>query len=91
MRVWIALCWMATLVCLIVAGHHLNTAMTLPGISAVQQAGECAIGVLWVIIPYVFTRAMQGIYDQFLVIDRLPAAESKPGSIPTLAIDEKQR
>jgi hypothetical protein len=55
-------CWIVTLLMSVFSFLMLAKALMIPDISAPQLAAEAAVSATMVIIPYVFTRAVEGFY-----------------------------
>lgn len=59
MRGWVWFCWFVTAGCACIGLLNMGTAYAAQ--SAPQQAAGAALACGWVIIPYVFTKAMEGL------------------------------
>lgn len=75
MRTGIALCWVVTIFCTLGAVALLGSVLFARGISAPQEAAGAAMACALAIIPYVFTRALEGIKVQSDLFDRDKAAK----------------
>jgi hypothetical protein len=60
MKFAIGLCWVITAIATLPAAFYLYLAVMFGG-GAPQQAAGAAIALALVVIPYVFTRAMEGM------------------------------
>lgn len=68
----IIIVWVATLLGAIIGGFQFLNAMLL-ATSAPQQAAGAAMALCWVVIPYVFSRAIEGMVNARWRIDMLEA------------------
>lgn len=61
MRILIVICWLGTLAAAGFAAFLLFMVASTPGISAPQEGAGAAAAAAVAIIPYVFTRALEGL------------------------------
>ena len=89
MRIWVTLCWIATIIASCVAAFDVIQAATSNGISAPQQGALAALAAATCIVPYVFTRAFEGLRRMGREVEQ----DLKAGSadIPSLHISQKDR
>lgn len=58
---WVKLCWVLTLLCACIGAIGALGSMA-PGMSAPQEAAMAATACAVAIVPYVFTRAVEGLF-----------------------------
>jgi hypothetical protein len=81
MREFVTFCWIVTVLAACMAGFQLLFTMTSAQ-SAPQQAAGAALAAATVIVPYVFTRAMEGFAPRPVVVVTPESAKVPQAAAP---------